>query len=170
MDPRACRVWPIGAPTDREQGKHYLFRFWQRLPDPGTIAIFDRSWYGRVLVERVEGLAPEADWRRAYDEINAFERMLRDDGVRIAKIFLHITADEQLDRFKARLDNPFKRWKLSYEDFRNRRRWRDYEQAIEDMRSEEHTSELQSLMRISYAVFCLKKKTPLRTQQEQEKL
>src|SRR3546814_8970976 len=111
--------------SDLEQGKHYLFRFWQRLPDPGTIAIFDRSRYGRVLVERVEGLAPEADWRRAYDEINAFERMLRDDGVRIAKIFLHITADEQLDR-----------------------------------RSEEHTSELQSLMRISYAVFCLKKKKP----------
>src|SRR3546814_17008439 len=104
--------------SDLEQGKHYLFRFWQRLPDPGTIAIFDRSRYGRVLVERVEGLAPEADWRRAYGEINAFERMLRDDGVRIDKIFLHITADEKLDRFNARLDHPFTRWQLRSDERR----------------------------------------------------
>jgi AMP-polyphosphate phosphotransferase len=133
MDPRACHVWPIGAPTDREQARHYLFRFWQRLPEPRTIAVFDRSWYGRVLVERVEGLVSEPEWRRAYDEIGAFERMLHDDGVRIIKIFLHITRDEQLERFRARLENPLKRWKLSYEDFRNRRRWDDYEEAIDEM-------------------------------------
>ncbi|HET8727815.1 MAG TPA: polyphosphate kinase [Alphaproteobacteria bacterium] len=133
MDPRSCHVWPIGSPTDKEQGKHYLFRFWQRLPDPRTIAVFDRSWYGRVLVERVEGLASEAEWRRAYHEIKGFERVLAADGVRIVKIFLHVTPEEQLKRFRARLDDPLKRWKLSEEDFRNRRRWRDYELAVEEM-------------------------------------
>lgn len=133
MDPRSCHVWPIGAPTDREQGKHYLFRFWQRLPDPSTIAIFDRSWYGRVLVERVEGLASEDEWTRAYHEIGEFERMLIDDGVRIVKLFLHITPEEQLERFRKRLEDPLKRWKLSYEDLRNRQRWDDYVEAIEEM-------------------------------------
>ncbi|HYD31742.1 MAG TPA: polyphosphate kinase [Azospirillaceae bacterium] len=133
LDPRGFHVWPIGAPTAAEQGRHYLWRFWQRLPEPGTFAIFDRSWYGRVLVERVEGFAAPKDWKRAYDEINEFERLLIDDGVRIIKIFLHISAEEQLNRFRERLTNPYKRWKLTQEDLRNRGRRHDYEKAIEDM-------------------------------------
>jgi AMP-polyphosphate phosphotransferase len=109
------------------------------LPEKGQIVVFDRSWYGRVLVERVEGLATKKEWRRAYDEINAFERMLIDSGIRLVKLFLHITPDEQLRRFRDRLINPVKRWKLSYEDFRNRARWPDYETAIEDMMAETAT-------------------------------
>ena len=112
---------------------HYLQRFWERLPEHGQIVAFDRSWYGRVLVERVEGFAAHAEWRRAYKEINEFEAMLLDDGVRLVKLFMHITPDEQMRRFRNRLTNPLKRWKLSYEDFRNRGRWTDYEEAIEDM-------------------------------------
>ena len=103
------------------------------LPDPGQIVVFDRSWYGRVLVERVEGFASKNEWQRGYEEVNEFERMMGADGIRIAKIFLHITPAEQVRRFKDRLTNPLKRWKLSYEDFRNRSRWADYEVAIEDM-------------------------------------
>ncbi|MBI3706851.1 MAG: polyphosphate kinase, partial [Proteobacteria bacterium] len=99
LDPRGIRVWPIGAPEPSEQGRHYLYRFWARLPEPGTLVVFDRSWYGRVLVERVEGFAPKAAWRRAYEEINEFERWLIDDGVRLVKVFLHITAAEQVRRF-----------------------------------------------------------------------
>lgn len=133
LDPRGVHVWPIGAPAPAEQGRHYLWRFWQRLPEPGSFAIFDRSWYGRVLVERVEGLASPAEWRRACDEINEFERLLVDDGVRIVKLFLHITPEEQLERFRKRLIDPYKRWKQSEEDLRNRTRWRDYEAAIEEM-------------------------------------
>ena len=133
LDPRSLKVYPIGAPLPQEQGRHYLQRFWERLPAPGQIVVFDRSWYGRVLVERVEGLAHKREWRRAYDEINEFERMMIADGMRIAKFFLHITPAEQVRRFKDRLSNPLKRWKLSYEDFRNRSRWADYERAIEDM-------------------------------------
>ena len=108
-------------------------RFWEKLPDPGQIVIFDRSWYGRVLVERVENFASKREWHRAYEEINEFERMMVADGIRIAKCFLHITPAEQLRRFKDRLTNPLKRWKLSYEDFRNRSRWAEYEAASEDM-------------------------------------
>ena len=133
LDPRSFKVYPIAAPLPQEQGRHYLQRFWERLPVPGQIVVFDRSWYGRVLVERVEGLAHKREWRRAYDEINEFERMMIADGMRIAKFFLHITPAEQVRRFKDRLSNPLKRWKLSYEDFRNRSRWADYERAIEDM-------------------------------------
>ena len=133
LDPRSFKVYPIAAPLPQEQGRHYLQRFWERLPAPGQIVVFDRSWYGRVLVERVEGLAHKREWRRAYDEINEFERMMIADGMRIAKFFLHITPAEQVRRFKDRLSNPLKRWKLSYEDFRNRSRWADYERAIEDM-------------------------------------
>ncbi|MEL6547296.1 MAG: polyphosphate kinase, partial [Myxococcota bacterium] len=102
LDPRGLRVHAIAAPTPAEQGRHYLWRFWQRIPQPGRIAIFDRSWYGRVLVERVEGFAKKREWKRAYDEINEFEHTLVDDGVRIVKFFLHITADEQLRRFEER--------------------------------------------------------------------
>jgi AMP-polyphosphate phosphotransferase len=132
LDPRHCRVWPIGPPTPDEQGRHYLYRFWQKLPLPGTLAIFDRTWYGRVLVERVEGLA-EDDWRRAYDEINEFEAMLVDDGVRLVKLFLHISPQAQLNRFRERLAVPYKRWKLTADDLRNRRHWAAYEHAIDDM-------------------------------------
>jgi AMP-polyphosphate phosphotransferase len=91
LDPRGFHVWPISAPTAGEQGRHYLYRFWQRLPEPGTFSVFDRSWYGRVLVERVEGFARPKEWKRAYDEINEFERLLIDDGARIVKLFFHIT-------------------------------------------------------------------------------
>ncbi len=133
LDPRGCIVWPIGPPTPDEQGRHYLYRFWTRLPVPGTLAVFDRSWYGRVLVERVEGLVRHKAWRRAYDEINEFERMLTDDGVRVVKLFLHITADEQLRRFAERLRNPYKRWKLTEEDIRNREKGSEYLEAIEEM-------------------------------------
>src|SRR5271168_1852628 len=133
LDPRSFKVHAIAAPEEREKSLHYLQRFWERLPRHGQIVAFDRSWYGRVLVERVEGFAAPAEWRRAYEEINEFERMLLDDGVRLVKLFLHITSDEQMRRFRSRLTNPLKRWKLSYEDFRNRGRWKDYEAAIEDM-------------------------------------
>ena len=133
LDPRAVRVHAISAPTAAEQGRHYLWRFWQRIPQPGRIAVFDRSWYGRVLVERIEGFAEKPAWKRAYHEINEFEHTLIDDGVRVVKIFLHITAEEQLRRFEERLNNPYKRWKLTLEDLRNRDRWADYEDATEDM-------------------------------------
>ena len=133
LDPRSFKVYPIAAPLSHERGRHYLQRFWEKLPDPGQIVVFDRSWYGRVLVERVESFASKQEWRRGYDEINEFERMMIMDGIRLAKIFLHISQAEQMRRFKDRLTNPLKRWKLSYEDFRNRSRWADYEVAIEDM-------------------------------------
>src|SRR3546814_4167065 len=125
--------------SDLEQGKHYLFRFWQRLPDPGTIAIFDRSWYGRVLVERVEGLASEAQWRRAYDEINEFECQQVEDGTAMVKLFLHVTQETQDERLQARLDHPWKRWKVHAEDFRNRARREDYLDALKDMFSNTNT-------------------------------
>ena len=133
LDPRSFKVYPIAAPLEHEKGRHYLQRFWQKLPDPGQIVMFDRSWYGRVLVERVEGLASKKEWRRGYEEIDQFEHMMVDDGIRLVKCFLHITPAEQIRRFKDRLTNPHKRWKLSYEDFRNRARWAEYEVAIEDM-------------------------------------
>lgn len=133
MDPRGFRVYPISAPTPNEQGKHYLYRFQKRLPEPGCMAIFDRSWYERVLVERIEGLATQQQWQRAYGEINEFERLLIDDGVRIVKIFMHITPEEQLKRLIERLNNPMKHWKLTHEDIRNRAKWDQYQQASDDM-------------------------------------
>jgi AMP-polyphosphate phosphotransferase len=133
LDPRSFKVHAIAAPTRREKSLHYLQRFWERLPEHGQIIVFDRSWYGRVLVERVEAYATPTEWRRAYHEINDFERMLLEDDTRMVKIFLHITPEEQMHRFRARLTDPLKRWKLSYEDFRNHGRWKDYEAAIEDM-------------------------------------
>lgn len=133
LDPRGIRVYPIGAPTAEDQGRHYLFRFFANLPIPGAMSVFDRSYYGRVLVERVEGFATEAQWQRAYQEINEFERLLIDDGVRVVKLFLHIDADEQLKRFEQRLKDPVKRWKLTAEDIRNRQQWPAYETAIDDM-------------------------------------
>ncbi len=133
LDPRSISVIAIGAPTPQEQGRHYLYRFWQQLPVPGHITVFDRSWYGRVLVERVEGFCSQEAWSRAYDEINAFEKMLTDDGAAVVKLLLHITPDEQLERFADRLHNPVKRWKFTAEDLRNRRRWDANTEAFEDM-------------------------------------
>lgn len=133
LDSRGFKVWPIAAPRQYHLERHYLTRFWERLPPRGAIAVFDRSWYGRVLVERVEGLTPEPDWRRAYAEINEFERLLTADGTRVVKIFLHITPDVQLARFARRMRNPMKRWKLTYDDFRNRGQWSEYETAIDEM-------------------------------------
>jgi AMP-polyphosphate phosphotransferase len=133
LDPRSFKVHATAAPNGREKSLHYLQRFWERLPQHGQIVVFDRSWYGRVLVERIEGFASRAEWHRAYDEINDFERMLLADGMRLVKLFLHITPEEQMRRFRNRLTDPLKRWKLSYEDFRNRGHWKEYEEAIEDM-------------------------------------
>jgi len=139
LDPRSFKVHPIAAPSAQELAQHYLQRFWNRLPEHGQIVVFDRSWYGRVLVERVEGFAAPDVWQRAYREINEFERVLIADGTRLVKIFLHITPEEQMRRLKDRLTNPRKRWKLSSEDFRNRARWTDYVGAIEEMTAETST-------------------------------
>jgi polyphosphate kinase 2 (PPK2 family) len=133
LDPRSFKVWPIGPPRNYYKQRHFLLRFMERLPPAGAITAFDRSWYGRVLVERVEELTPKARWKSAYREINDFERMITDDGIRLVKLFFHITPDEQLKRLEARLRDPLKRWKLSYEDFRNRGRWDDYANAVDEM-------------------------------------
>ena len=133
LDPRGFKVWPIAAPRDYFAERHYLARFWEKLPPRGAIACFDRSWYGRVLVERVEGYAPKKRWKAAYKEIVDFERLLLDDGIRVCKFFLHISPEKQLERFEERLRDPLKRWKLSYEDFRNREKWDEYIAAAEDM-------------------------------------
>ena len=132
-DPRGFKVWPISAPTEDEKSRHYLWRFWRRLPQAGEVAIFDRSWYGRVLVERVESFATEVQWRRAYDEINEFEAQLAADGTAIIKLFFHVTEGEQAARLLARLGHPWKRWKVTKEDIRNRGRRADYAKAIKDM-------------------------------------
>jgi polyphosphate:AMP phosphotransferase len=133
MEARNYQVHGVAKPTDEEVAQHYLWRFWRQLPRDGHMAIFDRSWYGRVLVERVEGFAGEEEWRRAYAEINDFEHQLIDHGVILLKYWLHITKDEQLKRFKLREETPHKRWKMTDEDWRNRERWEDYELAVHDM-------------------------------------
>lgn len=133
LDPRGYHVQPIAAPHGSERTHHYLWRFWRHIPKAGHITIFDRSWYGRVLVERVEGFATEAQWRRAYREINEFERQLVDFGMVVVKFFLHITPEEQLARFEARKTDPFTNYKLTEEDWRNRDRWNLYEAAVNDM-------------------------------------
>lgn len=133
MDPRGYVVWPIAAPTGEDKERHYLYRFWRRLPEQGQIAIFDRSWYGRVLVERVEGFCTEDAWRRAYSEINQFERQLTDFGTIIFKFWMHISKDEQLERFRERERINYKSWKITDEDWRNRGKWEDYEVATEEM-------------------------------------
>ncbi len=138
MDPRGYKVWPISAPSEAERRNHYLWRFWQRVPSRGELAIFDRSWYGRVLVERVEGLATPAEWQRAYEELNAFERMLTDDGVRMVKFFIHLDQRTQLERFRARETDPLKSYKMSPEDWRNREKWEQYEEAIQEMLDRTH--------------------------------
>jgi polyphosphate kinase 2 (PPK2 family) len=141
IDPRGVKVWPIGPPSPDEQGRHYLYRFWEKLPARGTWAVFDRSWYGRVLVERVDKHAKKPEWRRAYGEINAFERMLSDDGVIIVKMFFHISKKEQLIRFEEREKDPYKKWKIGKDDWHNRKNWKAYDEAIDDMLRETHTGE-----------------------------
>jgi polyphosphate kinase 2 (PPK2 family) len=133
LDPRGYVVYPISSPQGEDRTRHYLYRFWRRLPERGQIAIFDRSWYGRVLVERVEGFASEAEWKRAYKEINSFERQLRDFGAILAKFWIHISREEQLRRFEERKAIGYKEWKLTDEDWRNREKWAAYEEAVEEM-------------------------------------
>ncbi|MGC8882230.1 MAG: hypothetical protein ACP5UT_05300 [Bryobacteraceae bacterium] len=133
LDPRGYVVYPISAPEGEDRTRHYLYRFWRRLPPRGQIAIFDRTWYGRVLVERVEGFCTEDAWRRAYKEINSFERQLKDFGTILAKFWIHISRDEQLRRFRERQKTGYKAWKLTAEDWRNRAKWPAYERAVEDM-------------------------------------
>jgi polyphosphate:AMP phosphotransferase len=133
LDARDYQVIPIAAPTDEERAHHYLWRFWRYLPRDGRVTIFDRSWYGRVLVERVEGFATPNEWRRAYAEINQFEDQLLDHGIVLLKYWIHITEDEQLRRFKARQRSRLKQWKISAEDWRNRKKWDGYERAVNDM-------------------------------------
>lgn len=133
MDAEHFRVIPIQAPNDEEHSQHYLWRFWRHLPLAGHCAIFDRSWYGRVMVERVEGFCSEAEWQRAYDEINEFEQQMTDSGITLLKFWLHIDADEQLRRFKSREVTLHKQHKITEEDYRNRKRWDDYENAVNEM-------------------------------------
>jgi AMP-polyphosphate phosphotransferase len=133
LDPRGYVVYPISAPVGEEKVRHYLWRFWNRVPERGQIGIFDRSWYGRLLVERVEGFCTEAEWKRAYREINSFERQLADFGTIFFKFWLHISRDEQLRRFEERQQVGYKAWKLTSEDWRNREKWGQYEAAAGEM-------------------------------------
>jgi polyphosphate kinase 2 (PPK2 family) len=132
-DPRYFEVWPISAPTPEELSHHFLWRFWQRLPAQHNTAIFDRSWYGRVLVERVEGFATPAEWRAGYDEINAFEAQQADTGATLVKVFVHVTQKEQDRRLKDRLEHPWKRWKTGLDDYRNRAKRDAYLDAMHEM-------------------------------------
>ncbi len=133
LDPRGYVVYSISAPQGEDKTRHYLYRFWRRLPERGQIAVFDRTWYGRVLVERVEGFAAEAEWKRAYKEINSFERQLKDFGTILAKFWIHVSREEQLRRFEERKAIGYKAWKLTDEDWRNRQKWGSYEEAVEEM-------------------------------------
>ncbi|MBR0669921.1 polyphosphate:AMP phosphotransferase [Neoroseomonas soli] len=133
LDPRAYRIVPVAAPTEEERAQPYLWRFWRHVPRPGRVTIFDRSWYGRVLVERVEGFAAEPDWRRAYGEINDFEEQLVTHGAVVAKFWLAISKDEQHRRFKDREATAFKQHKITEEDWRNREKWDAYEAAVCEM-------------------------------------
>jgi len=135
IDPRGYQVYSIGPPEGEDKTHHYLWRFWRRIkaPEDKQILIFDRTWYGRVLVERVEGFATEPEWRRAYREINDFERQLTNHDMLLVKLWYHISPEEQLKRFTARQETPHKRWKLTEEDWRNREKWDLYEQAVVDM-------------------------------------
>jgi len=133
LDPRGYVVHPIAAPQGEDKTHHYLYRFWRRLPERGQIAIFDRSWYGRVMVERIEGFCSEDAWKRAYREINAFERQLVDYGTILLKFWVHISKEEQLRRFEEREHIQYKSWKLTDEDWRNREKWDAYEAAVSEM-------------------------------------
>lgn len=132
-DPRYYEVYPIAAPSAQEKAHDFLWRFQIRLPKPGNIIVFDRSWYGRVLVERVEGFANEAEWRAGYDAINAFEAELAESGTTLVKLFVHVSQKEQDKRLEARLDDPWKRWKTGLEDYRNRAKREEYVAAMHDM-------------------------------------
>ena len=133
LDPRGVDVHPIASPEPHEKARHYLWRFWNRLPKTGHIAIFDRTWYGRVMVERLEGFCTEKDWKRAYNEINEFERQLTDWGAVVLKFWIHIDQDTQLARFTDRQNTPEKQWKITDEDWRNRDKWPQYEVAVDEM-------------------------------------
>jgi polyphosphate kinase 2 (PPK2 family) len=135
LDPRGYEVFSIAAPQGEDAAHHYLWRFWRRLrpPDEKQILIFDRSWYGRVMVERIEGFCNEEEWKRAYREINEFERQLVDFGMILVKFWIHISPEEQLRRFQERQNIPYKQWKLTGEDWRNRDKWTAYEAAVNDM-------------------------------------
>lgn len=133
LDHRYTKVWSIGAPTPTEIDHHYLWRFWQRLPGKREIAVFDRTWYGRVLVERVDGFATKDEWQRAYDEINQFEALLHADGTRVIKLFLHTSQAEQDKRLKERIETPWKRWKTGLDDYHNRSMRAAYLEAYHDM-------------------------------------
>ncbi len=133
LDARSFTVHQFAAPTEEERAHHYLWRFWRKLPRAGQVAVFDRSWYGRVLVERAEGFATATEWRRAYNEINDFEHQIVDHGILLLKFWLHIDEDEQLVRFQKREKSPYKHWKLTDEDWRNRELWESYEQFGQDV-------------------------------------
>ena len=133
LDPRGFDVHPIASPLPHELNRQYLWRFWTRLPRTGHIAIFDRTWYGRVMVERLEGFCCEKDWQRAYNEINEFERQLTDWGAVVLKFWIHIDSDTQLARFTERQNTPEKQWKITDEDWRNREKWPQYEEAVDEM-------------------------------------
>jgi polyphosphate kinase 2 (PPK2 family) len=133
IDPRHVRVVQFAAPTFDEKRHHFLWRFWPALPGRGGMTVFDRSWYGRVLVERVEGFAEREEWLRAYDQINSFESSLADEGTILIKLWMHISDEEQLERFKSREKDPLKAWKLTDDDWRNREKRPQYLEAVEDM-------------------------------------
>jgi len=139
LDPRHVRVKQFAAPTYDEKRHHWLARFWEPLPGWGGMTVYDRSYYGRVLVERVEGFAKQAEWKRAYREIRDFERALTDDGTIVVKCWLHVSSAEQKKRFEERAENPLKQWKLTDEDWRNRKKRRAYVRALEDMFEETDT-------------------------------
>lgn len=140
LDPRGYEVHPIASPEPAEKARHYLWRFWKRLPKDGHIAIFDRTWYGRVMVERLEGFCSENDWQRAYNEINEFEKELCDWGAVIIKFWVQIDKDTQLERFTDRQNTPEKQWKITDEDWRNREKWDLYEDAVDEMMAKTNTA------------------------------
>ena len=139
LDPRGYQVHAVGAPTDEESAHHYLWRFWRDLPALGHLAVFDRSWYGRVLVERVDKLTPAHRWRQAYDEINEFERLMVNNGTPVVKLYLHISKHEQATRFRERQADPLKSWKLTPADWHAHEQYADYYQAADEMLSRTHT-------------------------------
>ena len=140
LDPRGFEVHPIASPEPHEKARHYLWRFWTRLPKTGHIAIFDRTWYGRVMVERLEGFCSENDWKRAYNEMNEFEKELADWGAVVIKFWVQIDKDTQLERFEMRQRTPGKQWKITEEDWRNREKWDAYEEAVNEMIQKTSTS------------------------------
>lgn len=133
LDAQQYQVIPIAAPTKQELAHHYLWRFWRHLPRRGRVTIFDRSWYGRVLVERIEGFAKDAEWQRAYQEINEFEKHLVENDYLVCKFWIQIDKDMQLARFEERQNTPYKEWKITDEDWRNREKWDAYDVAVDDM-------------------------------------